>query len=105
MEMHDPFASIENPEKTIRNAISDEAPALPGTMIVLDRCGLSCRSQQAIRMCPTASYFQLSIYRIRPGTDSDFADLVRLRRQRLDSINLNRPDLACQVISGAELRT
>jgi len=105
METHDSFASIENLEKTISNAMEDDATAPSRTMIALYRPGLSYRPDQAIRMYPKARYFQVSIYRIRPGADSDFADLVRLRRQALDSVNLNRPDIAYQVISGAESGT
>ena len=105
MEAHDSFASIENLEQTIREAPEDRAPVPSRIMIARYRPGLSYRPEQAIRMYPKARYFQVSIYRIRPGTDSDFADLVRLRRQSLDSINLNRPDIAYQVISGAESGT
>ena len=80
-------------------------------MIALDRPGLSCRSEQAIRICPKASYFQLSIYRIRQGTDSDFADLVRLRahsddvdqsfRSDADQIGAKRRRLSqCEMVIG-----
>ncbi|HEV2687163.1 MAG TPA: hypothetical protein VGV35_01375, partial [Bryobacteraceae bacterium] len=50
---------------------------------------------------PKARYLMVSIYRIRPGTDAGFAELVRLRRARYDNINLDRPEIAYQVISGA----
>ena len=52
-------------------------------------------------MFPRARYFQVSIFRIRPGTEADFSELIRLRRATADVINLDRPDLAYQVISGA----
>ena len=75
------------------------------TLIALYRPRLSYRPDQAIRMFPKARYFQVSIYRMRPGAESDFAELVKLRRRSLDSINLNRPDIAYQVISGASSGT
>ena len=52
-------------------------------------------------MFPRARYFYVTIYRIRPGTEAEFADLVKLRRGALDSINMDRPEIAYQVISGA----
>ena len=105
MEAHDSFASIENLDKIIANVLEEDVPVTPRTMVALYRPGLSYRPEQAIRMYPKARYFQVTIYRIRPGTYPEFAELVRLRRQSLDSINLNRPDIAYQVISGAESGT
>ncbi len=105
MEAHDSFAGIENLDKIIGSVLEDEASAPSRTMIALYRPGLSYRPDQASRMYPKARYFQVSIYRISPGADGDFAELVRLRRQSLDSLNLNRPDVAYQVISGAESGT
>ncbi len=43
----------------------------------------------------------MTIYRIRAGTESDFSELLRLRRLSQDSVNLDRPDIAYSVISGA----
>jgi len=52
-------------------------------------------------MFPRARYFHITIYRIRPGFEADLGELVKLRRVSADSVNLDRPDLAYQVISGA----
>jgi hypothetical protein len=38
---------------------------------------------------------------VRTGTEAEFAELVKLRRLNLDSVNLDRPDIAYQVVSGA----
>lgn len=46
-------------------------------------------------------YFHITIYHIRPGGEAELGELVRLRRLNLDSVNLDRPDLAYQVVSGA----
>jgi hypothetical protein len=107
LEAHDSFGSIEDLDSAL-GAVSPghqrnlEIGGLGSrTLIALYRPGLSYRSDQAIRMFPKTRYFQISIYHTRPGTDADFAELVKLRRKSLDSINLNRPDIAYQVISGA----
>jgi hypothetical protein len=45
------------------------------------------------------------MYRVRPGTETEFAEALRARRDILDTINLDRPDLAYQVVSGAPAGT
>jgi hypothetical protein len=56
-------------------------------------------------MFTRARYFQVSLYRIRPGTEAEFGELIRLRRATADAVNLDRPDLVYQVISGAPAGT
>lgn len=46
-------------------------------------------------------YLRASIYRIRPGTESEFADLVRARKLTFDRMNLDMPELAYRAMSGA----
>jgi hypothetical protein len=48
---------------------------------------------------PKARYIHVTIYRIRPGAEAAFVELVKLRRGAFDSINSDRPDMAYQVIS------
>jgi hypothetical protein len=109
---HDSFASIEDVDKAVRSVVagrtSDPLDQLPGdvfavsrSLIALYRPGFSYRADQAIGMFPRARYFYVTIYRIRPGTEAEFAELVKLRRGALDSINMDRPEIAYQVISGA----
>jgi hypothetical protein len=43
----------------------------------------------------------MSFFRVRPDAQSDLAALLKARRTTLDSINMDRPDLAYEVISGA----
>jgi hypothetical protein len=74
-------------------------------MLALYRPNWSYRPDQAIRMFPRARYFQVSLFRIKPGTEAEFSELIRLRRATADVINLDRPDLAYQVISGAPAGT
>jgi hypothetical protein len=79
----------------------DDVLAPSRTLLGILRPAWSYRSDQAIRMFPRARYFQISIFRIRPGTEADFSELIRLRRATADVVNLDRPELAYQVISGA----
>jgi len=47
-------------------------------------------------------YLDLAVIRIRPGHGkADLAKLLRLRSFSLDSINLDRPEIVYQIISGA----
>lgn len=112
VEAHDSFDSIETLDKGL-TAVAPKLMADPAeplqedvlaparTLIALYRHYLSYRPEQAIRMFPRARYFHMTVYRIRPGAETDFSELVKLRRLNLDSINLDRPDVAYQVISGA----
>ena len=50
-------------------------------------------------------YFTATVFRIRAGAESDFAELIRMRRATADAVNLDRPDLAFQVISGTAAGT
>jgi hypothetical protein len=114
---HDSFASIEDVDKAARSLaqvgpLGDQLDQLPGdalalsrSLIALYRPGWSYRPDQAIRMFSKARYFHVTIYRTRPGAEADFAELVKLRRGGFDSINLDRPEIAYHVISGASSGT
>jgi hypothetical protein len=104
VECHDSFDSIETLDRSLaafaRQAPVDEiAPAR--ALIAFYRPGWSYRAEQAIRMFPRAHYFHVTIYRIHSGEEADFGELIKARRLNLDSVNLDRPDLAYQVVSGA----
>jgi hypothetical protein len=106
VEAHYSFASIEDLDRRLANSPPrDEASAPALAMIGLYRPGLSFRPAEAVRLMPKSRYFNVTIFRIRPGAESEFAELVRLRRAAADAINLDRPDLAFQVISGAAAGT
>jgi hypothetical protein len=45
-------------------------------------------------------YVDVVIYRLRPGTEGDFAKFLKLRGFGQDSVNLDRPDMVYQVTSG-----
>jgi hypothetical protein len=110
---HDTFASIEDFDRAARSRmpvrtsdaqqdqLSNDVPALSTSLIAVYRPGWSYRPDQAIRLFPKARYLHVSIYRTRPGGEAEFSELVKLRRGTFDSINLDRPEIAYQVISGA----
>jgi hypothetical protein len=105
-EMHDSFASIEDLDKTLtipRSGVpySDEVLPPSLTLIALYRPNLSHRWDEADKNLAKARYFLISIYKIRPGAQAGFADLVRIRRSRFESINFDQPELAYQIMSGA----
>ncbi len=113
VECHFSFASVEEMDQKmaaaapVRNSsdasdpAQDDVLAPSRTMLAVYRPNWSYRADQAIRLFPRARYFQISIFRIRPGADGDFNELIRLRRASADVINLDRPELSYQVISGA----
>src|ERR1035441_1285771 len=103
IESHQSFASIEDLDKAVGPVAPAQADplALSSTLIAFYRPGWSYRADQAIRMFPRAHYFHITIYQVRPDAENDLGELVKLRRIGSDSVNLDRPDLAYQVISGA----
>jgi hypothetical protein len=113
VECHYSFASVEDmdlrvaaatpvrPSAEAGDPAQDDVLAPSRTMLSVYRPNWSYHADQAIRGFPRARYFQVSIFRIRPGGEADFSELIRLRRATADVINLDRPELAYQVISGA----
>jgi hypothetical protein len=113
VELHNNFASIEDLDKAIslaplaplpRDAFGqpqEDLLAGPRTMIALYEPDWSYRPDEAIHLLPKARYMSVTIHRIRVGLEGDFEQLVRLRKLTNDSINLNRPELAYHVVSGA----
>ena len=100
VEAHDSYAGIEAMDRVIDVGARPEGAA-PLTAILLYLPGLSYRPDLAVKLLPRARYFQISTYRIRPGTGTEFGELMRIRRAAYDTINLDRPEMAYQVISGA----
>lgn len=112
VEMHDSFATIEDVDKAFTALAPPGSPALSPlpsddvlapsrTLIALYRPAWSYRAEEAVKLLPKARYFLISIYRNRSANDAAFAALVRSRSAGLDSVNLDRPDIVYEVISGA----
>jgi hypothetical protein len=116
IELHNSFESIEGTVEALRrfvdpqtapsgDIVSNELLGDTRSLIAVFRPGLSYRPDQAIRMFGKSRYFYATIHRIRTGTGAEFSELLRSRREGLDDINLDRPDLAYQVIAGASTGT
>ncbi len=117
LEAHYSWASIEDLDKALSSLpdprISgdsssqpqEDLQAAPRTLLAVFRPAWSYRPDQAMRALPRARYVHVAIFRIRPGTESDFGELVKLRGLSADSINLDRPELAYQVTSGGAAGT
>ena len=111
VELHDSFGSLEDLEKAL--SVTPHAPAffrppdnVPSrSLIAAYRPGLSYRPDQAIQYFPKSRFFDVTIYHIRPGTEVDFGNYLKLRGSRMDSINLDRPDIAYQIMSGERAGT
>ncbi len=107
VELHDSFASLEDLDKTLGALAPNSSTATPDvllspsrTLIGLYRPGLSYRPDQAAQSIAKMRYFDVVIYRVRPGTEADLGKLLRARQFGLDSINLDRPDVVYQIVSG-----
>jgi hypothetical protein len=108
VEAHGSFASIEATDKALAAVPAPpdpDAPLAPATLVGLLRPGLSYRPEDALKALPGARYFQVTFFRTRPGTSMDFAEVIRIRNAALDQVNLDRPELGYQIISGGESGT
>lgn len=75
------------------------------TMVLVYRQPWSHRPEEALQALRKARYIQVSMFQVGLGSEADFASLLAARKARLDSINLDRPDLAYQVLYGAPAGT
>ena len=111
MEMHDSFASIEAVDQSLAGArpaqysVPGDVLAPARLLIAAYRPGLSYRADEAVKSLPRARYLLVSTYRIEPGNEAGFSEIVKLRRSLNDSINLDRPEIAYEVVAGAISRT
>ncbi len=110
IEMHDSFASLETVDKVLNRASpltpKDAAPfpdllADSQTLIASYRPTLSYRADEGMQMFPKMRYLDIAVIRIRVGTESDLARLLKLRSFSLGSVNADRPEIVYQVVSGA----
>jgi len=113
IEQHPTFVSIEELDKAMGKdgdpsnwldphaaALADEVLGPGRVFIAYYREGWGYHAEDAIRMLPRARFFNVTVYRMRPDSDNDMDSLMRARHQRLDSMNMNQPDLVYHVISG-----
>jgi len=109
VEAHGSFGSLEALDRALSqvpgsanpvDTVFDEVLTGSSSLIGVIRPGLSYRPDEAVRLLPGARYLQISVYRTRPGADIDFAELMRMRKAGLDAVNLDKPELGYQIISG-----
>jgi hypothetical protein len=111
LEAHGSFTGVEQADRALRPIGAgtgltgrDEesaSPLPPASWLAIHRPWLSYRPTEASRMLAKARYFQALIFRVAPGDEAEFVEAVRARKASLDGMNLDRPEMAYQVISGA----
>ncbi len=106
IEAHGSFSSIEATDSALAaTGGASASDAHYPTLIGLLRPGLSYRPIDALKALPLARFFQVTIFRTRPGMSYEFAEVMRMRNAAQDYINLDRPEIGYQIISGAESGT
>jgi hypothetical protein len=114
IEMHDSFASLEavdhavagfSPLQTKDAASFPDLLAQSQTLIASYRPSLSYRANEGMEIFPKIRYLDFAIIRIRLGTEADLAKVLKLRSFSLDGINLDRPEMVYEIISGAPAGT
>lgn len=113
LEAHDSFASIEELDKRLNppdgpraangdgGFVADDVLGPSKAMVAIYRADASYRPDQAVKALARARYVHVTIYRVRPGMDNSFATVANYRRNAFDTMNLDRPDMAYQVLVGA----
>ncbi len=106
IEMHDSFASLEAVDNALARFSPVETASFPDLLaqaqilIAAYRPGLSYRADEGMGVFPKIRYLDVSIIRVRLGTEADLAKLLKLRSFSLDSVNRDRPEIVYRVISG-----
>ena len=98
IEMHASFASVEANGNRFGG---DDSRAMIGVL----EPGLSYLAEEAMRVLPRAHYIRVTIYRMHPGTETEFASVVNVRRRANVRVNAARADLLYHVVSGDDAGT
>ncbi len=111
IEAHSSFTGVERADRALRpmgaargivgNAVEGGLVSAPLAWLAVYRPWLSYRPVEASQMLAKARYFQALVFQVDPEREADFVEAVRARRSSLDGMNLERPEMAYQVISGA----
>jgi len=103
LELHDSFASLEDLDRAL---IPTGAP-IPGSSAFVGslRLGLSYRAQEAVQNLPKMRYIDVAMYHIQPSARAEFETFLKTRRFALSSVNLDRPALVYQIVSGEPVGT
>jgi len=103
IESHQSFASIEDLDKAVGPVAPAQADplALSSTLIASSTGRAGAIGPTRRSDVPAGALFPYHHLPSPPDAENDLGELVKLRRMGSDSVNLDRPDLAYQVISGA----
>ena len=116
LEMHPNYTSLETLDQALNTAGAprtagavdggqDDILAPARTLIAVYQPQWSYRPEQATRQFAMARYVQVTVYRLRNASEATFDKIVNLRRGSMESVNLDRPDIAYQVVSGVAAGT
>lgn len=97
LETHNSFQSLEDFDAAQPRSPKPDAR----TILALHRQNWSYRPDEAVQALRKARYIQVSYYRTGLGSESEFAELLNIRKASLDYLNIDRPYLTYQVIAGA----
>lgn len=101
LELHDSFASLEDLDKATGGlAAPNSAIAPPRAFIGRLLPGLSYRPEQWMQDLPKTRYLAVVLYRTPAESYADFAKFLKTRRALANSVNLDRPAVVYQIISG-----
>jgi hypothetical protein len=100
IEMHPSFASIED-HGSSSGYLGNDSRAMIGVL----QPGWSYLPEEAVRSLPRARYVRVTVYRIRPGTETDFARVAQYRKVASDKVTAGRADLFYHVVSGDDTGT
>jgi hypothetical protein len=109
LEAQGSFASLEATDRALAAApvspTADRMLSASSTLVGVLRPGLSYRPVDAIKALPGARYFQVTFFQTRPGASMEFAEVMRIRNAAQDQVNVDRPEIGYQIISGGESGT
>ncbi len=111
IEAHASFAGLEQTDRALRpmgsargftgEPVTVDLPVASTSWLAVYRPWLSYRPAEASQRLGKTRYVQVLIFRIEPETEATFVEAVRARKVSLDGMNLDRPEMAYQIISGA----
>ncbi len=111
LELHDSFGSLEDLDKAVSSAwtppsqpggvVGANSPlAAPRALIARLLAGLSYRPEQWMQELPKTRYLDVAVYKTPAEGYADFAKFLKTRRALMNSVNLDRPAVTYQVVSG-----
>jgi hypothetical protein len=111
IETYASFAGLEQADRALRpmgaakgftgEPVTGNFSSPATSWLAVYRPWLSYRPTEASQRLGKTRYFQVLVFRIQPESEAGFVDAVRARKVSLDGMNLDRPEMAYEIISGA----